>query len=100
MAEETAEDTLARARRREDVRTAATVRVDYDALNKMVKRQRAALTRAKNSGDKNKVIVACREAVREWNKPGAMWPDDWSHWQRTLDDVLGWNQQVDIADLA
>lgn len=88
-----------RALDRSDRRAAATPRVDYDALNKMVKRQRAALTRAINSKDPNKVVLACRAAVQEWDKPGAMWPDDWSRWQRALDDVLPWNGRVDLQDL-
>lgn len=75
------------------------MRVDYDALNKMVRRQRAALTRAVNSGDLDRLVHTVRAAVIEWNQPGAMWPDDWSRWQRALDDALPFNQQVDIRDL-
>lgn len=95
-----AREILAGARARADRRAAATVRVDYDALNKMVRRQRAALTRAINSHDVDKLVVTIRGAVREWNQPGAMWPDDWSRWQRALDDALPFHAQVDIADLA
>ena len=94
-----ASEILARARGRADTRAAATPRVDYKALNKMIRRQRAALTRAKNSGDPDKVVLACRNAVHEWDQPGAMWPDDWAHWQRTLDDVLGYGRSVDLRDL-
>lgn len=99
MSDETAEETLARARWRQDFRAAAYFPTDYAALNKMVKRQRAALTRAKNSGNADKVVIACRDAVREWNQPGSMWPDDWGNWQRALDDVLSWNWSVDLRDL-
>ena len=88
-----------RARERSDRREKATPRVDYGALNKMVRRQRAALTRAINSGDSDKVILAARDAVSEWNKPGMMWPDDWGAWQRAVDDVLPLHQQIDIRDL-
>ncbi len=95
-----AEELLARARRRSDLRDAAEPRVDYKALNQMVRRQRAALTRAMNSGDPEQVILACRDALREWNTPGSMWPDDWGNWQRALDDVLPLRQQVSLADLA
>jgi hypothetical protein len=91
---------LAEARAREDRRAAATPRVDYAALNTMIRRQRAALTRAKNSGDLDKLVATIRAAVNEWNQPGAMWPDDWHRWQCALDDALPWNQQVDIRDLA
>jgi hypothetical protein len=65
----------------------------------MVRRQRAALTRAINSGDPEKVILAAREAVRQWNQPGAIWPDDWSRWQRAVDDVLPLAGHIDIRDL-
>jgi hypothetical protein len=95
-----AQEILARARHREDLRAAATQRVDYKALNKMVRRQRAALTRAVNSGDPERIVLVCRDAVREWNAPGCMWPDDWAHWQRALHDVLPFHQQVPLADLA
>ena len=95
-----AQELLARARRRSDLRDAAEPRVDYKALNRMVRRQRAALTRARNSGDREQVILACREAVLSWNKPGSMWPDDWANWQRALDDVLPFSQQVSLGDLA
>jgi hypothetical protein len=95
-----AQEVLARAHRRSDLRAAATPRVDYQALNQMVRRQRAALTRAVNSGDPERVVIACRDAVREWNQPGCMWPDDWAHWQRALHDVLPFHQQVPLSDLA
>jgi hypothetical protein len=90
---------LAEARAIADRRDAATPRVDYTALNRMVRRQRAALTRAKNSGDLDKLVVTVREAVIEWNQPGSMWPDDWSAWQRALDDALPFHQRVDIRDV-
>jgi hypothetical protein len=95
-----ANDILAQARARADRRDAATPPVDYAKLNKMVRRQRAALTRAKNSGDLDKLVTTIRAAVNEWNEPGAMWPDDWSNWQRALDDALPFHQHVDIRDLA
>lgn len=95
-----AQEVLARARQRSDLRTADTPPVDYQALNRMVRRQRAALTRAVNSGDRERVILVCRDAVREWNAPGCLWPDDWALWQSALDDALPFGQQVSLADLA
>jgi hypothetical protein len=50
------------------------------------KAQKAALTRAVKSKDKDKLIAACHKAVREWNAVG-YWPDDWSRWQRALYDA-------------
>lgn len=94
-----ARELVAQARERAARREAATPRVDYNALNRMVRRQRAALTRAINSGDPEKVILAARDAVREWNQRGAMWPDDWSRWQRAVDDALPRGEYVDINDL-
>ncbi len=95
-----AQEVLARAHRREDLRYAATQPVDYKRLNDMVRRQRAALTRAVNSGDRERVVLACRDAVNEWNQPGCMWPDDCAQWQCALDNVLPFHQQVSLADLA
>ncbi len=95
-----AQELLARARRRSDLRDAATPRTDYKAVNRMVRRQRAALTRARNSGDPDQVILACRDALQEWNTPGLLWPDDWGDWQRALDDILPFGQQVSLGDLA
>jgi predicted NBD/HSP70 family sugar kinase len=95
-----AQELVARAQRRSDMRAAAEPRVDYKALNEMVRRQRAALTRAVNTRDPERVILVCRDAVREWNEPGAMWPDEWARWQSALDDVLPFHQQVSLGDLA
>jgi hypothetical protein len=98
-----AQEILARARCRSDRReavAAAQAPRDYKALNKMVQRQRAALKRAIKSGDAARVVIACRDAVREWDQPGSLWPDDWSLWQRALDDVLRFPHQVQLTDLA
>lgn len=87
------------AHARADARQARSVPVDYAALNRMVKRQRGQLTRAKNTGDPEKVAAVVKKHVAEWDAPGAMWPDDWSLWERTLNDMLPWHAQVDIRDL-
>jgi hypothetical protein len=94
-----AQQILAAARQRSGQRARRTMPVDYAALNRMVRRQRAALTRAVRSGMADNVIMACRDAVREWDQPGAMWPDDWTTWQRALDDALPWNAGVELEDL-
>lgn len=73
-------------------------RIDYDRMNRVLPKQKAALTRAVKTGDPEKVAAACVAAMNEWDAIGA-WPDDWSRWQRALDDVLPWNRQVDLRDL-
>ncbi|AWN07809.1 hypothetical protein HOT31_gp139 [Microbacterium phage Hendrix] len=49
--------------------------------------QKAALTRALNKPEEQRedsVLREARRVVKEW---GNAWPDDWSRWQRALDDV-------------
>lgn len=58
--------------------------IDYDRMKKVFPKQKAALTRAKKKGYAA-VLEVCRAAIREWNEIGA-WPDNWSLFQRTLDD--------------
>jgi hypothetical protein len=82
-----AQEILDKARAREQARQAAYVPIDYAAMNRIRRSQKAALTRARNSGDREKVLVACAKAVREWDELGA-WPDDWNAWQIALDDVF------------
>jgi thioesterase domain-containing protein len=94
-----ANEILRQAHERAAAREEARVPIDYDRMNKLIKKQRAALTRAVKSGDKDKVVLACRDAVHEWDKPGAAWPDDWSRWQRALDDTLGLFHTVQLEDL-
>ena len=72
--------------------------IDYARMQKLYPQQKAALTRARKSGDPDKVMAVCRRAVREWNEIGA-WPDNWSLWQRTLDDVVGWRSFKQLEDL-
>lgn len=74
---------------------------DYAAANKKFKVQKAALTRAINSKDPEKVRAACKKAVDEWAQApfDGAWPDDWSRWQRALDDVIGWPKAPRLEDL-
>lgn len=96
-----AETILNEARARAEARASARVPIDYNESNKMFRAQKAALTRAINSGDPDKVVGACKKAKDEWSRHpfNGAWPDDWSRWQRALDDVLPWNAPVDLADL-
>jgi hypothetical protein len=47
--------------------------------------QKAGLTRAMKTGNPEAVLAECRRTVAEWRE--SQWPDDWSRWQRALDDV-------------
>lgn len=84
-----ADSILATARAREAARQAAYVPIDYEAAAREFRKQKGALTRAVKKGQ-GAVLLACRNAVREWNQPRRAWPDDWSRWQRALDDAFPW----------
>lgn len=58
---------------------------DYEAMKKELPKLRAALTRAKNSGDNDKVLEACRNAFARFEVIGT--PDQWHNWQRAMDDA-------------
>ena len=96
-----AQEILARARAAEDAQVAAYTPPDYRAANKAHTRQKAALTRAVNSKDPDKVVLACTKAVAEWRAApfNGAWPDDWSRWQRALDDALPWQYHVRLENL-
>lgn len=81
---------------REDARPAK--RIDYDRMNRIGPRQKAALTRAVKTGDAEKIAQVCKAAIVEWDEIGA-WPDDWSRWERALNDALPFNRHVDITSL-
>ena len=46
---------------------------------------KGALTRAKNSGDDQKVLTAVEKAVERFD--ATSWPDNWSSWRRALEDA-------------
>lgn len=96
---DTTDKILADARAREARRQAASTPIDYRAAQREFTQQKAALTRAINSKDADKVVLACTAAVKAWNKPGRSWPDEWSRWQRALDDALGFRSSVRLEDL-
>jgi len=62
--------------------------IDYERANREYARQKAALTRAENSGDPDKVVAAVKKAVAEWNAWGA-WPDGWHRWNIAYGDATG-----------
>ncbi len=74
-------------------------RIDYERMRQEWPKQKRALNRAVKTGDATKVAAVCIDAVKVWDEVGA-WPDDWSLFQRGLDDVLPWNQRADLADVA
>lgn len=101
-------------------------RIDYERMNRVMPKQKAALTRAVKAykaipdprdiaagpgyGDRYDAAVEAREAAREniakvckaaveeWNAIGA-WPDNWHTWQIALDDATGIFNSVDLRDL-
>lgn len=73
--------------------------IDYDSANRMIRRQRSALTRAVNSGRMEIVVRACRKAVQEWTDSGMSWPDEWRRWQSALDSALPRGQSIRLEDL-
>lgn len=76
--------------------------IDYAKMQKIYPRQKATLTRAmkkwRETGDNSAVFRACENAVDAWNEIGA-WPDDWSLWERSLNDTLPWDSPVRLADI-
>lgn len=72
--------------------------IDYARMQKVWPKQKAALTRARKTGDPERVKAVCLAAVKEWDEIGA-WPDDWSHFERVLNDMLPWQQQTSLEEL-
>lgn len=59
--------------------------INYALANKQWPVQKAALTRAAKSGDTAKIIATTERTIAQWEEVGS-WPDEWSRWQRALDD--------------
>ena len=93
-------------------------RIDYDRMNRVMPKQKAALTRAMNAyrqaerdadaehsrntpamdAAREGIAKVCKAAVIEWDAIGA-WPDNWSTWQAALNDALGFRDSIDLRDL-
>lgn len=58
---------------------------DYSAMQKELPKLRAALTRAINSNDPNKVKETVTKAFARFDVIG--YPDQWSNWERAKDDA-------------
>ncbi len=78
--------------------------IDYARMQREHPKQKAALTRAVNAWRKNGetdnsgVVKVCTQAVKVWDEIGC-WPDDWSRWQRALNDTEHWSANTDLRDL-
>ncbi len=83
------ESVLSRAadirRQRDQLLSAAKAVINYTLANEQGPKIKAALTRAQKR-DYPAVLQACKNAIAAWEVWGA-WPDNWSHWQRALDDA-------------
>ena len=80
----------------------AKVQADYADMNRRYRRQKAALTRAINSGDPERVVLTCWKTVREWNDKFVSWPDDWARWNVALGDAahkMGFGLGVQLEDI-
>lgn len=64
--------------------------LDYAAMKREMPKLKAALTRAKRSGDPLKVRDACATAAETFNRIG--WPDNWHTWNIALVDAH-WDYQ-------
>ncbi len=59
--------------------------IDYALMKRRYPQHKAALTRAEKRGFLA-VALTTADTIAEWDAIGA-WPDDWSRWQRALDDT-------------
>ena len=59
--------------------------INYELAKTEGPKLKAELTRATKKGY-TAVLHACTHAVISWEVWGA-WPDNWSNWQRALDDA-------------
>ena len=89
---------IEKALERQAVLDAAREPIDYARMARVWPKQKAALTRARKTGDVEKVAKVCKDAVLEWDIIGA-WPDDWSRFERALNDMLPWHQHVELRNL-
>jgi hypothetical protein len=83
---------------RQDRRAAALKPIDYDRMKKVYPQQKAELTRVAKTGDPERIAAVVKKHIVVWNEIGC-WPDNWAHWQITLNDALPWNQFIEIENL-
>lgn len=77
--------------------------IDYARMQKSSPRLKSMLTRAQKLADPEARYIAVRKAcfaaVTEWNAVGA-WIDDWSRWQRALDDAAYAAQRAGVVSVS
>lgn len=61
--------------------------IDYAYMKSSVRKHKGALTRAKKSGDPNKVVAVVDAAFKDWDDSDNAYPDNWHHWKRAKDDA-------------
>jgi hypothetical protein len=59
---------------------------DPNAMRRELPKLKAALTRAKNSGDPKRVIETVDHAFKRFEEIG--WPDQWATWNIAREDAL------------
>lgn len=73
--------------------------IDYAEAKRQSPKLKAKITRARKSGDPMKAVIAVAENILAWDEIGC-WPDNWSEWQRALDDVFGFPAGPSVDDVA
>ncbi len=62
--------------------------IDYAAAQKRFVRFKSQLTRAQNTKDPHKVLVACEAFFGYYDRAESdPFPDDWHRWERARDDA-------------
>ncbi len=61
---------------------------EEDALTTMIRKHKAALTRARNGGSLTRIIDVCDAAMADFDRDGGRWPDDWVRWRNARDDAV------------
>jgi len=61
--------------------------IDYALAQRLFRKHKAALTRAKNTRSPQAVIKAVEAAYAEWDANDIPYPDSWHDWERARDDA-------------
>ena len=62
------------------------MKMAYELTQKEYRSLKTKLTKALNEKSTEKIIVECRKALSIFEEKG--FPDDWSRWQRAMDDAV------------